>query len=547
VADQFNLQPGTVFAGDFRLVRAMNAGGMGAVYVAEQMSTGKSRALKVMLPQLVADPALRKRFEQEARIASLIESEHVVEVVGAGVDPASNLPWLAMELLNGEDLSQLVTRGGALPVADVAMIFEQLTHAVGAAHRVGVVHRDLKPENVFLAHARRAGATFMVKVLDFGIAKIVAEATTKQTAAMGSPIWMAPEQADQSPVTPAADVWALGLIAFYLLTGRSFWNSGNDDAATVPQVLKEVLFEPIVPAAMRAGEMGCRLPGGFDAWFARCVVRDPLARFADASVAGSELRGVLNRSIGLEATQLPTGLPSAPPPSAYPAMRAPTPAPMAGSGTAPGNFASTATSPVPTISQIPRPGKVPVGVAVVILVAVTALGSLAAGAAWWITKGGEARTAASGASDTGLASRDARASSDVAHVPDDAALDAAAPLAADDTTPSGDAAPNTRKAIVTVHAPTATHASDSPAIPAPQPQPAPQPAPIPQPATRSVADLANSTASADWWLARRVLEPKVRSGSGTVDDVHLLLKVCKDQHDGPCQKMCKRVLAGKRP
>jgi len=520
---------------------------MGAVYVAEQISTGKSRALKVMLPQLVADPGLRKRFEQEARIASLIESEHVVEVVGAGVDPGSNLPWLAMELLNGEDLSQLITRGGALPVADVAMIFEQLAHAVGAAHRVGVVHRDLKPENVFLAQARRAGATFMVKVLDFGIAKIVAEATTKQTAAMGSPIWMAPEQADQSPVTPAADVWALGLIAFYLLTGRSFWKTGNDDAATVPQVLKEVLFEPIVPAAMRAAEMGCRLPGGFDAWFASCVVRDPLARFADASVAGAELRGVLNRSIGLDSTQLPTGLPSAPPPSAYPTTPGPTPVPMAGSGTAPGNFASTAMPPVRTISQIP-PGKVPVGVAIVVLVAVAALGSLAAGAAWWMTKRSAVATAAN---DAGLA-RDTGAWANAGHIAEDAALDAAAPpLAADDTTASSDAAPATPKAVVTVHAPSTPHTPASPATPAPQPapEPAPQPAPtpVPQPPSRSVADLANSTVSADWWLARRILEPRVRSGSGSVEDVRLLLKVCKDQHDGPCQKMCKRVLAGKRP
>ena len=293
MSDQFNVQPGTVFAGDFRVDRALSQGGMGAVYVAEQISTGKPRALKVMLPALVSDPSLRKRFEQEARIGSLIESEHVVEVVGAGIDAGTGLPWLAMELLQGEDLDHVVTERGALSVHEVAQLFQQLCHAVGAAHKVGVVHRDLKPENVFLAKARRADATFMVKVLDFGIAKIVAEASTKQTAAMGSPIWMAPEQADQSSVTPATDVWALGLIAFFLLTGRPFWRSANDDNSTIPMVLKEVLFEPIAPASVRAQELGRALPYGFEEWFSHCVSRDPAMRFPDAGQAGDALVSIL--------------------------------------------------------------------------------------------------------------------------------------------------------------------------------------------------------------------------------------------------------------
>ncbi len=312
VSDQFNVQPGTVFAGDYRVVRSMSAGGMGAVYVAEQISTGKQRALKVMLPQLVADASLRKRFEQEARIGSLIESEHVVEVVGAGVDPALGLPWLAMELLHGEDLAKVVSKRGPLPVQEVVVVFEQLCHAVGAAHRVGVVHRDLKPENIFLAQARRSGATFTVKVLDFGIAKIVAESSTKQTAAMGSPIWMAPEQADRSPVTPATDVWALGLIAFFLLTGRPFWRSANDADATVPMVLKEVLFEPIARASVRTSELGCALPPAFDAWFGRCVVRDPRARLVDAAQAGAALASALVGGVAAGAVPLPYAATMAP-------------------------------------------------------------------------------------------------------------------------------------------------------------------------------------------------------------------------------------------
>ncbi|MBS2014550.1 MAG: hypothetical protein JST00_16810 [Deltaproteobacteria bacterium] len=132
------LEAGSLFAGDFRVRRPLRAGGMGAVYVVDQVSTGMPRALKLMRPELVADESLRRRFEQEARVASRIASEHVVSVVAAGVDPATRMPWLAMELLDGEDLSSLLEREGALPPARVAAIFEQLCHAVGAAHAAGI-------------------------------------------------------------------------------------------------------------------------------------------------------------------------------------------------------------------------------------------------------------------------------------------------------------------------------------------------------------------------------------------------------------------------
>jgi serine/threonine protein kinase len=540
VADQFNLQPGTVFAGDFRLVRAMSAGGMGAVYAAEQISTGKQRALKVMLPQLVADPSLRKRFEQEARIASLIESEHVVEVVGAGVDPGSNLPWLAMELLNGEDLSELVTRGGPLLPSDVAMIFEQLCHAVGAAHRVGVVHRDLKPENIFLAHARRAGATYMVKVLDFGIAKIVAEASTKQTAAMGSPIWMAPEQADQSPITAATDVWALGLIAFYLLTGRSFWKSGNIEAATIPQVLKEVLFEPIVPASTRAAEMGRPLPPAFDGWFARCVAREPAHRFGDATQAGTALVALLRTLVAFDATTIQQ--PDTAPRASYPSHPAP-------SLTAPPATLQRSGSVPPRVSTAPLPPpKVPLGVAVVILVTVALLGTAAAGGVWWLTRRVDTTPIAVSAGDAAPAQGDARATTDGAS-PEDAGVDGSrdagpaepAPVVEPPASHVSAHAP----AVAPTHAPPRVTLAPVVAQPVvPQPPPPRPPPPRPQ---RSIADLANSVVSADWWTARRVLEPKVAGETATVEEVRLLLKICRDQHDGHCQKMCKRVLAGKRP
>jgi serine/threonine protein kinase len=291
-----SLREGEIFASDFRVVRRLAEGGMGAVYVVEQLSTGKQRALKLMRSQLVEDPKLRQRFEQEARVGARIQSEHVVEVIGAGIDAQSGVPWLAMELLEGEDLAQHLARRGPLPPSELLEIFVQLCHALGAAHDVGVVHRDLKPENVFLAKAHRAGAQFTVKVLDFGIAKVVAEAQTTSTAAMGTPLWMAPEQTEaQGHILPAADVWALGLIAYRLLTGRYYWRAAATETASVASLMREVLFESLDPPSSRKVQQACsgELPRGFDAWFARCVNRDPSLRHSNAREALRALEPVL--------------------------------------------------------------------------------------------------------------------------------------------------------------------------------------------------------------------------------------------------------------
>ncbi len=308
-----SLQPGTVFAGDYRVIQLMSEGGMGAVYVAEQISTGKQRALKLMLPQLVADPRLRTRFEQEARIGSKIDSEHVVEVVAAGVDHVTGAPWLAMELLRGEELLTYVKRHGPCNPRAMLEIMEQVCHAVGAAHHAGVVHRDLKPENIFVAQARRTGSNFMIKVLDFGIAKVVAEAKTAETAALGSPMWMAPEQtARGSEISPQTDVWSIGLIVFYLLTGRFFWRSAEDEAATITHVLREIAIDPIPPFSQRAAEVGfaAAFPPGFDAWFARCVERNVHMRYPNATVAFAELAAVFAPYVGnYTPTPAPAGMP----------------------------------------------------------------------------------------------------------------------------------------------------------------------------------------------------------------------------------------------
>ena len=314
------LEAGAIFASDYRIVRRLSEGGMGVIYVAEQLSTGRQRALKLMHPGLVGSPELRQKFTLEARVGARISSEHIVEVVGAGVD--GDVPWLAMELLKGEDLSSVVARRGPLPKEEVVRILGQVCHGLAAAHAAGIVHRDLKPENVFLAEARRANEAYTVKLLDFGIAKVVEAARGTNTGAIGSPLWMAPEQSERNAeIGPRTDIWALGLVAFTLLTGRIFWRSGEDPDVGVTAFLRELVIEALPAASERAAEMGVGglIPPRFDDWFGRCVVRGPDHRFPDVQTAFSALSQCLGvwptgpqQQHVVPSSSGPLGAPSAP-------------------------------------------------------------------------------------------------------------------------------------------------------------------------------------------------------------------------------------------
>jgi serine/threonine-protein kinase len=213
------------------------------------------------------------------------------------------MPFLVMELLDGVDLDHVVHTQGPLPAERVATYFRQIAAALDKAHawveKDGtprpIVHRDLKPENLFLCN-REAGDP-IVKVLDFGIAKVLGESTRVSQDVKGTPLYMAFEQASAGRITPQTDVWALGLIAFYLLTGRSYWASANLSEGTLTQLFGEVLTLPIDPPSQRARELGG--PAVFtpelDAWFAKCVNRIPEKRFRTAG----ECAAALSVALGL--------------------------------------------------------------------------------------------------------------------------------------------------------------------------------------------------------------------------------------------------------
>lgn len=278
------------------MIRRVGSGGMGAVYEAEQLSTRKHRALKVLTNRFGSDDKAQARFVREATVGAEIHSDHVVDVIGAGIDETTGLPWLAMELLDGMDLKRLTDARGFMEPAHVHAVFTQLGHGLAAAHAAGVVHRDLKPENVFVSRSRRADAPYLVKILDFGISKITHEAVVStDTATIGSPMWMAPEQINAEPVSGRTDVWALGLLGFWAVSGRVYWKAAYGQRVTVQALFAEQLFADLVPPSVRAQAYGVaeRIPAGFDDWFGQCVARDPNARFTDAGAAMVALGAVL--------------------------------------------------------------------------------------------------------------------------------------------------------------------------------------------------------------------------------------------------------------
>ena len=301
---QTSLPPGTIVGGGYRVVRPIADGGMGAVFEVEQLATGARRALKVMHLQLATDAKLRARFVREARVGVTIPSDHVAQVIDAGVDEQTDLPFFVLELLDGVTLSRELRRRGPFEWPVAREVFRQLGHAVSAAHAQKIVHRDLKPANIFLARSKTAGMPFVLKVLDFGIAEIVAS-VQQGGGFLGTPTWMAPEQANpHAPVGPTADVWALGLIAFSLFTGRAYWPMANIEAAPTEAMLRRLASEEIVPASLRAASYGLQtsLPPGFDAWFGRCVDRDPARRFEDGAVASAAFAEMMTVAVGPDAT-----------------------------------------------------------------------------------------------------------------------------------------------------------------------------------------------------------------------------------------------------
>jgi eukaryotic-like serine/threonine-protein kinase len=270
---------------------------MGAIYEVIDIKTQRRRALKLMLPSLVTDEDMRARFKLEATVTANIESEHIVETFDADVDPETGSPFLVMELLRGNDLADTLTERTRLAGPEVVQLLAQAARALDKTHAAGIVHRDLKPENLFIT--RRDDGSIRVKILDFGIAKVVAasegQQKKQQTINLGTPPYMSPEQIlGDATIDHRADLYALAHIAYALLVGEPYWLEESRNGDTLYRLLLRMVDGVKEPPTERAERYGVTLPREFDGWFMRATAKNPGDRYNRASELVMALADVLN-------------------------------------------------------------------------------------------------------------------------------------------------------------------------------------------------------------------------------------------------------------
>jgi len=319
---------GTMLADKYRVERVLGRGGMGVVVAAMHVELDQRVALKFLLPEAMESMEVVERFAREARAAVKIESEHVARVIDVG-KLENGLPYMVMEYLNGRDLAAELEAHGQLTVENTLDYVLQACEAIAEAHALGIIHRDLKPANLFVI--TRPDGTTSIKVLDFGISKVSltgtspAEMSLTQTAAiMGSPTYMSPEQMRASrDVDPRADIWALGVIMYELLTGQPPFVG-----ATMPELCASILKEP--PEPIRGARPD--VPAPLEAAILRCLEKKPAARFANVaeltralvdyapkrSRISAERSARILRGAGVVTASLPPLISRAPEPKASP-------------------------------------------------------------------------------------------------------------------------------------------------------------------------------------------------------------------------------------
>jgi serine/threonine protein kinase len=270
--------------GKYRLLEQLGEGGMGTVYRAEHVVLGSPAAVKVLLKQFTQDRIVVERFFQEARTASGIRHPGIVEVFDYGRLP-NGQAYIAMELLRGDDLSGFLSRRGKLEVSLATQIAIQMFAALNATHVVGVIHRDLKPDNIFLVRDPGAPGAIRVKILDFGIAKLIGTSPGRQPVRrlktknmiLGTPLYMAPEQCRGGVELDArADLYAAGCILFELLTGRPPFLAKGDG-----EIMAMHIYEP----PPRLSNLAPQLPVELDALLAKLLTKDPADRIPSAAYA----------------------------------------------------------------------------------------------------------------------------------------------------------------------------------------------------------------------------------------------------------------------
>ena len=294
---------GTIVGGKYRVLRLIGTGGMGTVWEGVHVALGTRVAIKFIKPRFSDQAEARARFEIEARAAAKLKTKHAVHVFDYGVSP-EGLPYIVMEFLEGESLSEAIIGRGPLEGTEVAQIIAQAARALTRAHAAGIVHRDLKPDNIFLARGdeQADGLPYTVKLVDFGIAKMFedepadgADGTstsrsspmggpTREGTVIGTPNFMAPEQLTVGGAPgPLTDLWSLGACTFAAMTGRLPFEG---------DVLGDIVLKVCAAPMPTPSKINPSVPPGFDAWFARACSRDPARRFQTADELAQALASV---------------------------------------------------------------------------------------------------------------------------------------------------------------------------------------------------------------------------------------------------------------
>ena len=279
----------------YQILRTLGVGGMGEVYLAEDMKLGRQVALKVLARDSAGDPDRRARFEREARAVAALNHPGIVTI--HSVEEDQGVLFLTMELVDGRTLSECIPQGG-MALDQLLKIGIPLTDAVGTAHHRGITHRDLKPANVMVGHDGR------VKVLDFGLAKqqlqesfqseTALAPTAHATAAgkiLGTVAYMSPEQAEGKPVDPRSDIFSLGVVLFEMATGQRPFK-GDSNVSVLSAVLKDT--PPLVT------ELRSDLPRDLGRIVKRCLAKDQEERYQSAKDLRNDLKALKEDSDSAE-------------------------------------------------------------------------------------------------------------------------------------------------------------------------------------------------------------------------------------------------------
>lgn len=273
---------GQLLDGRYEVRSVLGGGASAVVYLARQATVDRDVAIKVIRPEVFQHERELERYLREARIIAALNHPHIVTLHDVG-RLSDDRPYMVMEYVRGQSLNRLLTNDGHMAVDVAFQIFQQVADALSHAHRNGVVHRDIKPGNILVEH--RSTGLVHTRVADFGVASIASSSLTHHGAFIGTPLYMAPEQAQGLPVTPRSDIYSLGIVMYRLLTGHKPFHADTPVALAMCHVTEEVVpLREIAPML--------DIPRNLERVVLRCLEKDPDDRYQDCEALLEDLAEV---------------------------------------------------------------------------------------------------------------------------------------------------------------------------------------------------------------------------------------------------------------